>query len=83
MITEYTKHENKENNWTLHEIRTFNKDDRMENAKLLVVDTTTNEYVSDERLEDDVWQFEWESLGMRKYPGKTLEEVLNLVKLTA
>ncbi len=80
MITEYTKHENQENNWTLHEIRTFDEQDQMTDSELLVVDSTTGEDVSDERLVDDVWKFEWESKGKQSYPGKTLEEVISMVR---
>lgn len=83
MTTEYMKYENKENNWTLHEIREFSDNgDTMENASLIVVDSTTGEMVSDNRLEDDVWQFPWEAASKLEYfPGETIETVTELKQI--
>lgn len=81
MITEYTKHENKEKNWVLHEIRTFNNKDGMDDALLLVNDLETQEFVLNDELQDDVWQFDWTAVESSKHENVTIPELLELLNL--
>lgn len=50
---------NKSNEWTLSERKVFTSSDILIESELLVTDKDGNK-VEDERLDNDVWQFNWE-----------------------